>query len=479
MLKKTKYIPVIGLEVHVQLLTSKIFSTETAVYGAPPNTQTSAISLAHPGTLPILNPKPIAYAIKFGLACHAEITRKNWFDRKNYTYPDLPKGFQITQHRTPICRHGFVMIDTASGHEKQVALERIHLEEDTGKLMHGETTTIIDFNRAGSALIEIVTKPVLASPEEAGSFLREVRRLVRYLGISNGNMEEGSLRCDANISIMQAGDKKLGNKVELKNMNSIRHVRLAAAEEIARQTVMLEQGKVVAEETRSYDLQTGRTKFLRTKEGLADYRYFVELDLSPFDIDAQYIEEIRKTIPILPRILAKKFTNLYGLSPSASHILTDDKETSLFFEAVCQHTKHYKIATNWVLGPIKSYLNTKKIQWDGFPLTPYTVAKLADMVAEKLISFAIAAQTLFPQLIKAPKANPYVLVKEQGLQVDNVTQLKKWVEEVLGTYTQEVALYHEGKKSLFGFFMGEVMKLSNRKANPAKVAQLLRKYLSE
>lgn len=479
--KTTNYEAVIGLEIHVQLRTkAKMFAPETTEYGAPPNTQTSAITLAHPGTMPSVNREAISYAIKMGLACHADITAHNWFDRKNYYYYDLPKGYQITQDKTPICRHGEVVIDTEGGGSRAIPLTRIHLEEDTGKSMHtpaGEKV-LVNFDRAGTPLIEIVTEPALHTPEEASNFVAEIRRLVRYLEISDGDMEKGSLRCDANVSIRPKGSEILGNKVELKNMNSMRHIRLAIVHEIARQIDLVSQGQPITSQTRSYDVQKGESVFKRKKEGLTDYRFFTEPDISPFYVSPEWIAEEQKSMPALPRMLLKKFITTYRLSPEDAAILIDEKATGLFFEEICQHTKHYKPAANWIIGPIKSYLNREKIGWSDFPLTPKTIAQLVNIVAQGQLSFSTAIEKLFTPLLADTSLTLAGLLEGEALQIDDEAQLNRWVEEVLTKYPDKVKAYQEGKHGLIGLFMGEVMRLSERKADPKKTMTLLTKKLT-
>ncbi len=475
-----KYKTVIGLEIHVQLNTKrKIFTQEGYRYGQPPNTQTSPITLAHPGTMPTLNKKAIEKAIIFGLSANATIAKHSYFDRKSYSYPDLPKGYQITQDKKPICQGGQIIITTPAGKERPVALRHIQLEEDTGKSIHAPAThlTLINFDRAGMPLIEIVTEPHLHTGEEASAFVREIRRMVRYLDISNGNMEQGALRCDANISIMEEGSKTYGQKVEIKNMNSIRHIRLAIQEEIRRQTAIKEQGGTIASETRSYNAHTGKTIYQRSKENLTDYRFFTEPDLSPFHISEEDLSTIRKKIPPLPRALLQKFQTTYQLSAKDAHLLIDEKATSLFFESLCQHTPHYKAAANWVMGPIKSYLNTEKISWEEFPIPPQAIAKLIDIIVNKAISFSIAIQKIFPQLIANPSLDLTKLLDGSQWQVDNQNQLIDWVTKALATYPEKVKAYQAGKKGLLGLFMGEVMKISHRKAHPEKTIQLLKERL--
>lgn len=469
----TKYDAFIGLEVHVQLLTPrKIFAPEQASYGAPPNTQTSPVTLGHPGTLPTLNKEAITCAVTLGLALNAEITRHNTFDRKSYTYPDLPKGFQITQDKTPICRNGTIPLPT----QKAIRLERIHLEEDTGKSMHTDHHALINYNRAGRALLEIVTKPDITSAEEAALCLTEIQKIVRYLDISNGNMEEGSLRCDVNISIRPQQAETLGNKVELKNMNSIREVRLASQAEIARQQAIKTAGGQVASETRVYDAKQGTTVYRRTKEGLSDYRYFTEPDLSPFHIDDAWLHELQQHMPRLPHQWAERFHQRYRLPPETIATLTTDKAISRLFDAICQHTTHYKIAANWLIGPVKSYLNRDKIAAAHFPLQPQRIAQLADIVGQQLLSFSVAAEQLFSHLLQDPQADPYEVIQKHHLSTDDPL-LASRIQELLARYPKKVAAYRQGKTSLFGFFMGEAMRTSNRKANPQQIQKILQRQL--
>jgi len=480
---KEKYVAVIGLEVHVQLsLRRKMFSPEAAVYGALPNTQVSTVSLAHPGTLPRINKKAIACAIKMGLACHSTITHENVFVRKNYFYPDLPKGYQITQDKTPICREGYLTIDTQEGDEKRIYLAHIHLEEDAGKSVHGlvEGQTLLDFNRAGVALIEIVTKPVLRTSEEAYSVLSEVRKLVRYLDICDGNMEEGSLRCDANISVMPQSNSVLGQRVEVKNINSMRYVQLAIAHEISRQKIVLEQGGVVATETRSYDAATNTTQPMRTKEDLQDYRYFPEPDLPPLVVSKAWIEALQKELPPLPRACYQKFIHNYQLPAYDAAVLTEDKDMVLYFEELCQRTTHYKAASNWVMGPVKSYLNKQAISIKKFPLRPSVLAALITLVAQGQMSFSIASQKLYPALLTQPESNPLALAQALDLlQEDNEGKIRVLVDEIIAAYPAKVMAYRNGKKGILGMLMGELMKRSRKKVAPKVASELLRQRLEE
>jgi aspartyl-tRNA(Asn)/glutamyl-tRNA(Gln) amidotransferase subunit B len=349
---------VIGLEVHAQLLTaSKLFSGDSAGFGSEPNTNISPITLAHPGTLPLLNKKAVEYAVRLGLACNCSITRSNYFARKNYFYPDLPKGYQISQHTTPVCVGGQVPIRSAEG-EKMVILNRIHLEEDAGKSIHDvdDNDTCMDYNRAGVALVEIVTEPCLSSADDAYSFLTELRKMVRYLEVCDGNMEEGSMRCDANVSVRPIGQKALGTKVEVKNLNSIRNVKRAIEFESARITDILKQGGEVIQQTRSFDAVNGTTFALRGKEEANDYRYFADPDLVPFEVTSETIEAIKKTIPALPETRVQQYIAEYHLPEYDARVLTEEKELSDYFEQVITHTQNYKAVSNWLLGPVKSHL---------------------------------------------------------------------------------------------------------------------------
>ncbi|MEM7362098.1 MAG: Asp-tRNA(Asn)/Glu-tRNA(Gln) amidotransferase subunit GatB [Bacteroidota bacterium] len=477
------YKAVIGLEVHAQLLTkTKMFSPEAASYGALPNTQVSAITLAHPGALPSINKEAIDYALTIGLACHCKITKYNSFARKNYFYADLPKGFQISQDKTPICTGGYIPIqDPTTKEEKKIRLQRIHLEEDTGKSLHDLIPghTLLDFNRAGTPLVEIVTKPDITTPEEAYQCLTEIRRLVRYLDICDGNMEEGSLRCDANISVMRTTDTKLGTRVEIKNLNSIRNVQLALTYEIARHTEILKQGGTLTEETRSFDASQGITIHQRSKETLSEYRYFPEPNLSPVIIDDAWKQRIAEEMPLLPSALLEKFKTTYGLSDYHANVLVSEKEIALFFEAICEKLpEDPKAVANWVLGPIKSYLNEYKITLQDFPLTPSTLAQLIQIVTEGTLGFSTASQNLFPALIKEPNADPRQLADQLGLiPIKDASQTESWVDEVINAFPDKVKIYQAGKKGLLGFFISQVLQKSEKKADPKTVAALLKEKL--
>ncbi len=476
-----KYTLVIGLEVHAQLLTkSKIYNSDSAAYGDAPNTNLSVITLAHPGTLPKLNKKAAEFAMKMGLACNSIISRWQIFDRKNYFYPDLPKGYQLTQDRTPICVGGSIPITVKAG-EIEVPLNRIHIEEDAGKSIHleNETDTLIDLNRSGVPLIEIVTEPALRSSEEAYAVLTEIRKLVRYLEICDGNMEEGSLRCDANVSLMLKNAKEYGKKVEIKNMNSIRNVQRAIDHEAERQFAILEKGEAVISETRTFDANTGLTHSMRTKEELNDYRYFPDPDLSPMEVSEEWLEEIRKSMPALPRELQQKFIAEYKLPAYDAHVLTDSKEMAMYFEEVCKHTQNFKAVSNWMMGPVKSWLNDSNLAANQLPLSPSTLAAVISLIDEGKLNFAVAAQRLFPELIMSPTKSPHILAQELNLiQDSNVDSILPVVEAVINEFPQKVKEYKKGKKAIITMFMGEVMKRTKGKADPKITTELLIKKMS-
>jgi aspartyl-tRNA(Asn)/glutamyl-tRNA(Gln) amidotransferase subunit B len=475
-----KYTPVIGLEVHAQLLTqSKVFSRDANTYGADPNTIVSVISLAHPGTLPKLNKVAVEYAIKMGLACKCEISRFNIFDRKNYFYPDLPKGYQLTQDRTPICKGGSIIVNTKSG-ERELTLNRIHLEEDAGKSIHlsNEKDTLVDLNRAGVPLIEIVTEPCLRTSEEAYALLTEIRKLVRYLEICDGNMEEGSLRCDANVSVMLKGAAEFGKKVEVKNMNSIRNVQRAIDHEIERQIAELERGNTIVSETRTFDAASGKTFGMRTKEELNDYRYFPDPDLSPLIVSDAWIEEIRASMPALPRALSRKFVEEFSLPEYDAQVLTDSRDVAEYTLEVFRHSKNFKAVSNWVMGPVKSYLNESGLSASDFPVQPAKIAELIDLVDAGKVSFTVASQRLFAELLKNPGSSALELAQRLNLlQESDQNSILPIIDDVIKEFPLKVEEYKSGKKGIVAMFMGEVMKRSKGKADPKVASALLNEKL--
>jgi aspartyl-tRNA(Asn)/glutamyl-tRNA(Gln) amidotransferase subunit B len=478
----SKYEVIIGLEVHAQLLTqSKAFSSDAASFGASPNTQVSPITLGHPGTLPKYNKKALEYAVKMGLACHCNITEVNMFARKNYFYADLPKGYQISQFSTPLCTGGYIEIETPEG-TKRIGLTRIHIEEDAGKSIHDIDPyyTLIDLNRAGVPLIEIVSEPDMRSSDEAYQYLTEIRKLVRYIGICDGNMEEGSLRCDANVSVRLRGDSKLGNKVEIKNMNSIRNVKRAIDFEVRRQIELLESGSVVMQDTRSFDAVSGATFSMRSKEMAHDYRYFPEPDLPPLVISEAMIHEIRSQMPPLPKELMQRFQHEYGLSEYDSRVLTADKETAEYFMRLVTATGNCKAAANWVMVNIRGYLNENAMEMKDFPLKPQTIAEIIMLIDTGKVSHSAASQKLFPALIAQPEKSAAQLADEIGLlQQSDIATISNYVNEALNKFPDKVIEYKKGKKGLLGLFMGEVMKLSKGTADPKVATRLLTEALEK
>jgi len=474
------YETVIGLEVHAQLLTaSKLFSGDSAGFGNEPNTNISPITLGHPGTLPLLNKKAVEYAVKLGLACNCGITRFNYFARKNYFYPDLPKGYQISQHTTPVCIGGYVSIRSAEG-EKNIVLNRIHLEEDAGKSLHDvdENATCVDYNRAGVALVEIVTEPCLTSGDEAYAYLTELRKLVRYLGVCDGNMEEGSMRCDANISVRPIGQEKLGTRVEVKNLNSIRNVKRAIEFEADRLISILKEGGGIIQQTRSFDAFKGTTSALRSKEEANDYRYFADPDLVPFEVTPETIAIIKKTIPALPEARVHDYIHKYQLPEYDARVLTEEKELSDYFEQVILHTSNYKAASNWLLGPVKSYLNENNTVISTFPMKPSAMAELIRLNDEGKLNFSSASSLVFPELIKYPsKTAEEIAVEKNLLQDADEGSVNSWVDEVLNKMPDKVSEYRKGKKGLIGLFVGEVKKVSRGKADPKLTNEILLKKL--
>ena len=479
---RDKYQAIIGLEVHAQLLTdSKAYSSDATEYGSMPNTNLSVITLGHPGTLPRVNKKVVEMAVKMGLATNSEITRYNLYARKNYFYPDLPKGYQITQDKTPICTNGHLVVKDAAGNDKRIGITRIHMEEDAGKSMHlpGETETLVDFNRAGVALIEIVSEPDIRDSEEAYNYLTEIKRLVKYLDICDGNMEEGSLRCDANISVMLKDSPLWGTKVEVKNMNSFRNVQRAIEHEIERQIEVIEQGGTIDSETRNFDANTGTTTAMRSKETLNDYRYFPEPDLPPLVIEQEWLDNIHALMPSLPQELYKRFVGEFGLPEYDAAVLTDAKEIALYFEELCKHTTNYKAASNWVMGHVKSYLNELQLHIKDFPLQPGSIAELIALVDENKVSHSVAAKKIFPYMLDNPGLAAIQVAEEQNLlQESDNDSLQAVIAEVLADSPQKVAEYKAGKQSLIGMFMGDIMKKTKGKADPKVANQLLRDALN-
>ncbi len=479
----SSYECVVGLEIHVQLNTlSKAFSGDATSYGDKANSHTSVISLGHPGTLPVLNEKVVENAVKLGLACGAQIREYNEFARKNYFYADLPKGYQISQHLTPICTGGSVMIKDAQGNPKRIGLTRIHMEEDSGKSIHDldPFNTLIDLNRAGVALLEIVSEPDFRNGEEAYNYLSEMRKLVRYLDISDGNMEEGSLRCDVNVSVRKFGAEKFGTKVEVKNLNSFRHVQKAIDFEVQRQVDLIESGGTVMQETRTFDATKNITTLMRTKEDAQDYRYFPEPDLSPVIITEEYKETVNKLMPKLPWELMDLLTQSHGLSEYDASLITENKAMSDYYLACCMFSKSYKNIVNYLMGPVKSHLNEKAWPIEKLIITPKALVDLLNLVEAGKVSHTVAQGNLFKLLLAEPNTPVEQLAKENNLiQESDENLIKTLAEEVLAAMPDKVAEFKAGKKGLMGLFMGELMKKSKGKAEPKTATQILNELLNQ
>ena len=475
-----KYEAVIGLEIHAQLATkSKLFCGDATSFGAEPNTHVSPITLGHPGTLPKTNATAVAYAIKMGLACNCAIEKNNYFARKNYFYPDLPKGYQISQHTTPICVGGKVPIQL-NGQQIDVILNRIHLEEDAGKSIHdlSPTDTFIDLNRAGTPLIEIVTEPCIHSAEEAFLYVSEVRKIVRWLDICDGNMEEGSLRCDANISVRLKGATQLGTRVEVKNLNSIRNIKKAIEYEIDRLIDMVENGETIIQQTRSFNADNDTTFSIRDKEDANDYRYFPDPDLAPFHLTDDYINEIKSSLPPLPNALKLEWKSKFGLSDYDVDQMGENKQEANFYTLWTKQTKHYKAAINWILGPIREYLNESNSSYtELIPLLPH-LTSILDLVETNQLSFSIASSKVFKGIIANPQSPLEFATANNLIQNNSAEEITKWVDEVLAANPEKVAEYKKGKKGLIGLFVGEVKKLSKGQADPKVTTQLLEQKLS-
>ncbi|WP_456439822.1 Asp-tRNA(Asn)/Glu-tRNA(Gln) amidotransferase subunit GatB [Caldithrix abyssi] len=477
-----EYEAIIGLEVHTQLLTeTKIFCGCSTKFGAEPNSQTCPVCLGMPGVLPVLNKKVVEFAVLLGLATHCQIRRYNRFARKNYFYPDLPKGYQISQFEEPICENGYLEIETESG-KKRIGLIRIHMEEDAGKSVHDETyvqsnESLIDLNRCGTPLLEIVSAPDIRSPQEAQAYLMKLRQLVRYLGISDGNMEEGSFRCDANISVRPVGQKEYGTRTELKNMNSFAHVQKALEYEIARQTELLKAGKQVEQQTLLWDADNNVARAMRGKEESHDYRYFPEPDLVPIHIDVQWFDQIQEALPELPEQKFQRFTVEYKLPEYDARLLTESREVADYFERVAQLFDDFKMISNWMLGEVARALNEQKISISEFKLAPQTLADLLKAIKNKVISGS-AAKKVFEYLLQNDSSVEQAIEKLGLKQISDESQIEQFVDQVIEQHPAEVESFKAGKTKVIGFLVGQVMRLSRGKANPQLVNQLLQKKLN-
>ncbi|RJQ74087.1 MAG: Asp-tRNA(Asn)/Glu-tRNA(Gln) amidotransferase subunit GatB [Desulfobacteraceae bacterium] len=470
--------PVIGLEVHAQLKTAtKIFCGCSAAFGAPPNTHTCPICLGMPGVLPVLNRKVVEYALRMALATHCSVAQLSRFARKNYFYPDLPKGYQISQYDLPIAVDGHVEIQM-DGQTRRIGLIRIHMEEDAGKLMHASDRPVsfVDLNRAGVPLIEIVSEPDLRSAEEAGAYLRTLRSLIRWIGVGDGNMEEGSFRCDANVSIRPQGSSAFGTRTEIKNLNSFKHVEKALRYEIARQTEIVLDGGAVVQETRLWDPDKGVTLSMRGKEEAHDYRYFPDPDLPPLVIDRAWIDRVRGQLPELPHERRQRFITDYQLPAYDAGILTASREAADYFEACLQVYPHPKVVSNWIMGPLLGLLNAQDKTIEQSPVSAADLAALLQLTGEGVISGKIA-KTVFDEMAASGRTAGQV-VQDKGLaQVSDTRALEAAVDKVLAGAADEVSRYKAGQTKLMGFFVGQVMKATKGKANPNVVNEILKKKL--
>ncbi|MDL2275224.1 Asp-tRNA(Asn)/Glu-tRNA(Gln) amidotransferase subunit GatB, partial [Desulfosarcina sp. OttesenSCG-928-G10] len=462
-----EFTPVIGLEVHAQLKTrTKIFCGCSTRFGAPPNTHTCPVCLGMPGSLPVLNKKVVDYTIKMALATHCTVQPQSVFARKNYFYPDIPKGYQISQYEYPIATQGYLDVE---GDEKplRIGITRIHMEEDAGKLVHDPDRPIsqVDLNRAGTPLMEIVSEPDIRSPEAAGAYLRQLRAIVRYLDISDGNMEEGSFRCDANVSIMPFGSETFGTRIEIKNLNSFRHVEKALYYEIARQKAVLLDGGKLVQETRLWNPDKGVTVSMRSKEDAHDYRYFPDPDLVPLLVDDAWVERMRGEMPELPAQRRSRYMNTFGLTAEDAQTLTASRELSDYFEAVVARFDRPKLAANWIMGDLLGLLNAKGLEIEASPITPMHLAGLLELLDTNVISGKIA-KTVFEAMADTGKPAK-TLVEEKGLiQVSDISAIDPVIDAVIADHPDEVSRYRNGQTKLMGFFVGEVMKRTKGKANP-------------
>lgn len=472
---------VIGLEVHVQLSTlSKLFSGAATAYGAEPNTQACAIDLALPGVLPVLNAEAVNMAIKFGLSIQADIPHYSIFSRKNYFYPDLPKGYQISQHENPIVGPGHLTIVLENGEQKIIRITRAHLEEDAGKSLHEgfENMTGIDLNRAGTPLLEIVSEPDLTSPKEAVIYLKTLHTLVRYLDISDGNLQEGSFRCDANVSVRRANQKQLGKRVEIKNLNSFRFIEKAIQYEIERQIAVLENGGHIDQETRLYDTDKQETRPMRSKEDAKDYRYFTDPDLCPVFINADFIETLYQTLPELPQKKLARFQTDYKLSAYDASLLTATCELANYFEEVVKENVPAKLAVNWIMGELAAALNKSNFTIIESPISAKRLATLLQRIADNTISSNIA-KNVFEELWSSNKTTDKIIQEKNLQQITDQTAILRIIDEILIKYPEQLADYRSGKNKLFGFFVGQVMKASGGKINPQQLNHLLKEKLDQ
>jgi aspartyl-tRNA(Asn)/glutamyl-tRNA(Gln) amidotransferase subunit B len=485
---KTQYEAIIGLETHCQLSTeTKIFSHSSTLFGAEPNTHIDPVCMGLPGTLPVLNQKVLEYAVKAGLALNAQIAPYSKFDRKQYFYPDLPKNYQISQYDLPIAEHGSLEIELVDGDgkpvRKRIGVTRLHMEEDAGKLVHGgsdrlagSTHSLVDYNRAGIPLVEIVSEPDLRTGQEAAEYAQELRRIMRYLGVSDGNMQEGSLRCDVNISVRPVGTEKFGTKVEIKNMNSFNAIQRAIDYEIERQIEAIETGEKIIQETRLWDESSQRTFSMRVKEGSSDYRYFPEPDLGPIEVSPEQLATWKAELPELPAQKRHRYETEWGLSPYDARVMTDDRAIAEYFEAAVAAGASAKPAANWIMGDISAYLNNEKLSIEAIALKPEMLAEMIGLIEANTISNKIGKDILPELLTKGGSAK--ALVEKKGLiQVSDPAVIEAAIDQVLAAHPDELEKYRGGKKNMLGFFVGQVMKQTGGKADPKLTNQLLVKKL--
>ncbi len=477
-MQTTQYEAVIGLEVHAQMLTeTKIFCGCPTTFGAEPNTQTCPVCIGMPGVLPVLNRKALEAAIRTGLATKCRIASYSRFARKNYFYPDLPKGYQISQYELPFCEGGSVEI-TVDGGVRKIGITRIHMEEDAGKNIHeaGGSFSYVDLNRAGVPLMEIVSEPDLRSPAEAAAYMKKLRTILRYLGVCDGNMEQGSLRCDANVSVRPKGQSELGTRTEIKNINSFRFVEKAIEYEIRRQIKVLGEGGAIVQETRLWDASLEVTQSMRSKEEAHDYRYFPEPDLVPFVVSAEWTDALRDALPELPDVKKDRFLSRYGLPDHDADLLTSEKALADWYEAVVSAGGQPKAVSNWIMGELMRYLNEEGRSIEECPISPAQLASMLGLIDDGTISGKIA-KTVFEEMYRTGK-DPAVIVREKGLvQISDEGALESVIDEVLLKNPDEVGRYRAGEEKLLGFLVGQIMKLTKGKANPQRVNELLRKKL--
>jgi aspartyl-tRNA(Asn)/glutamyl-tRNA(Gln) amidotransferase subunit B len=476
----SKYEAVIGLEVHAQLLTeSKAFCGCSTKFGVEPNGNVCPVCLGHPGVLPVLNKKVVEFTVLMGLATNCKINQQSIFARKNYFYPDLPKGYQISQYEEPICENGFIEIKTQDGTIKNIGITRIHMEEDAGKSIHTQGNySLVDVNRCGVPLIEIVSEPDIRTAEEAYLYLSKIKQIVQYLEICDGNMEEGSLRCDANVSVRLKGENKFGVKTEIKNMNSFRNVERAIEYEIKRQIDLIEDGEKVIQQTLLWDADLNEAFPMRSKEESHDYRYFPDPDLLPIVVEEKWKQEIEKNLPELPDIKLQRFVTDYSLPLYDAQILTQSKQLANYFEEASSISKEYKLTSNWINGDVLAVVNDKKIEISDFPVSPLNLGKLINLINNGTISGKIAKEVFAIMLVD--NSDPEIIVKSKNLvQISDASEIETIIINVIEQNEDQVKEYKSGKEKVFGFFVGQVMKESNGKANPKLVNEILRKKLTE